>query len=161
MHPHIGVSRDSTSLPLHYAVIWDTTIRHSSQIKITLSPTTHRIRGQMDWHFPAQIGPHPRPGTAGLDPHGPAPLRHAPGHCRGRIRTPPRSGARLFVDYCISEQAMNLLAHRVGEYVLAPGIYPPIPGIEDARVRPIREFAPEKIQRWAALFRKIFDPKTP
>jgi iron(III) transport system substrate-binding protein len=64
--------------------------------------------------------------------------------------------ARLFVDYWLSKEAMELLADRVGEYVLAPGVYPPIQGIEKARVLPLRELSDEEIRAWSAEFRRIF-----
>ncbi|MFA5563677.1 MAG: extracellular solute-binding protein, partial [Candidatus Caldatribacteriota bacterium] len=34
--------------------------------------------------------------------------------------------AKAFVDYWLSNEAMSILANEVGEYVLAPGVFPPI-----------------------------------
>jgi iron(III) transport system substrate-binding protein len=45
------------------------------------------------------------------------------------------------------------------EYVLAPGVYPPIPGIDKARVLPIRELSDEEIASWGAKFKTIFAAK--
>jgi iron(III) transport system substrate-binding protein len=52
---------------------------------------------------------------------------------------------------------MEILAKDVGEYVLAPGIYPPIDGMNKAKVESIRELSDEEIQKWGAMFKKIFD----
>jgi iron(III) transport system substrate-binding protein len=40
--------------------------------------------------------------------------------------------------------------------VLAPGVYPPIPGIAETEVIPIRELTDEEIQKWGNEFGKIF-----
>ncbi len=69
---------------------------------------------------------------------------------------PHPNAARLFVDYWLSQDAMKILAEKVGEYVLAPGIYPPIPGLDKAKVIPIRELSDEEIKKWGAEFKKIF-----
>ena len=37
------------------------------------------------------------------------------------------NGAKLFMDYWLSKDAMQMLAADVGEYVLAPGVFPPHP----------------------------------
>ena len=47
------------------------------------------------------------------------------------------------MDYWLSKDAMKLLADKVGEYVLAPGVFPPIAGIDKAKVIPIRELSDE------------------
>ena len=52
---------------------------------------------------------------------------------------------------------MEILAKEVGEYVLAPGIYPPIAGMDKAKVVSIRELSDEEIQKWGNQFKKIFD----
>ena len=51
---------------------------------------------------------------------------------------------------------MKILAEKVGEYVLAPDIYPPIPGIDKTKVIPIRELSDEEIKKWGGEFKKIF-----
>ncbi len=66
------------------------------------------------------------------------------------------NAARLFVDYWLSRDAMQMLADKVGEYVLCPGVYPPIDGIDKATVLPIRELSDEDIRYWGGEFRKIF-----
>jgi iron(III) transport system substrate-binding protein len=69
---------------------------------------------------------------------------------------PNPDGAKTFMDYWLSEEAMSILAKDVGEYVLAPGIFPPIDGIDKAEVLAIRELSDEEIQKWGEEFKKIF-----
>jgi iron(III) transport system substrate-binding protein len=76
-------------------------------------------------------------------------------------RAPHPDTARLFVNYWLSEEAMTLLARRTGEYVLAPGVCPPIPGMEKAWVRPLRELSADEIHNWRYVFHKIFRPPQP
>ena len=52
---------------------------------------------------------------------------------------------------------MGMLAKDVGEYVLAPGVYPPIDGMDKAKVIAIRELSDAEIQKWSGEFKKIFD----
>lgn len=70
---------------------------------------------------------------------------------------PRPNAARLFAEYWLSREAMKILADKVGEYVLHPGIFPPIAGIETARVEAIRELPDEEIRRWGAEFKKLFN----
>jgi iron(III) transport system substrate-binding protein len=70
---------------------------------------------------------------------------------------PHTNAARLFVDYWLSGDAMKMLAAKVGEYVLRPGVFPPIAGIDKAKVLPIRELSDHEIRHWAGKFRSIFD----
>ena len=67
------------------------------------------------------------------------------------------NAAKLFVDYWLSRDAMQMLADKVGEYVLHPGVYPPIDGIDKAEVLPIRVLSDAEIRSWGAKFKKIFD----
>ncbi len=71
-------------------------------------------------------------------------------------KAPHPEAAKVFVDEWLSKPSMKLLADKVGEYVLAPGVYPPIDGIEKAKVVPIRELSDEETQKWGAEFKKIF-----
>lgn len=66
------------------------------------------------------------------------------------------NAARLFVDYWLSEASAKLLAENVGEWVLYEGIYPPIEGITEANVIPLRELSDEEIQHWSEIFKTIF-----
>lgn len=74
-------------------------------------------------------------------------------------KAPHPAAARAFVDYWLSKQSMDMLAKDVGEYVLAPGVHPPIDGIKDAKVIAIRELSDDEIQKWGDEFKKIFDVK--
>lgn len=71
-------------------------------------------------------------------------------------KAPHPEAARVFLDEWLSQKSMKLLADKVGEYVLAPGVYPPIDGIEKAKVVPIRELSDEETRKWGAEFKKIF-----
>lgn len=66
------------------------------------------------------------------------------------------NAAKLFMDYWLSRDAMNMLASDVGEYVLAPGVFPPIKDIDKARVIPIRSMTDDEIREWGAKFKLIF-----
>jgi iron(III) transport system substrate-binding protein len=74
-------------------------------------------------------------------------------------KAPHPAAARAFVDYWLSRKSMEMLARDVGEYVLAPGVYPPIAGIDKAKVIAIRELSDDEIQKWGAEFKKIFEVK--
>ena len=70
---------------------------------------------------------------------------------------PHPNAGKLFIDYWLSKDAMKMLADKVGEYVLYPGVYPPIAGIDEAKVLPIRELPDDEIRQWAGEFKKIFE----
>ena len=70
---------------------------------------------------------------------------------------PHPNAGKMFIDYWLSKDAMSMLAEKVGEYVLYPGVYPPIAGIEKAKVLPIRTLSDEEIREWAKEFKAIFD----
>ena len=67
------------------------------------------------------------------------------------------NAAKLFVDYWLSKDAMQMLADKVGEYVLRPGVYPPIDGIDKAKVLPVRVLSDDEIRYWGGTFKKIFE----
>ena len=71
------------------------------------------------------------------------------------VTTNPNA-ARLFVDYWLSKPAMQLLAEKVGEYVLYPGVYPPIDGMDEATVLPVRILSDDEIEYWGGVFKEIF-----
>jgi len=71
-------------------------------------------------------------------------------------KAPHPEAAKVFVDYWLSKQAMQLLADKVGEYVLAPGVFPPIDGISKVKVIPIRELSDDEIRDWGKKFQEIF-----
>jgi len=72
---------------------------------------------------------------------------------------PHPAAAKAFIDYWLSKKAMSMLANDVGEYVATPGVYPPIEGMDKAKVIPIRELSDDEIKKWGAEFQKIFDVK--
>ncbi|NLK13133.1 MAG: extracellular solute-binding protein [Spirochaetales bacterium] len=69
---------------------------------------------------------------------------------------PHKKDAEAFLEFWLGASAASQLATDVGEYVLAPGVYPPIPGIAETEVIPIRELTDEEIQKWGNEFGKIF-----
>jgi iron(III) transport system substrate-binding protein len=127
--------------------------------------------------FVASFGPTPAPIESGekligismpkyIITKAPAPLDWAQvsqpmmGTPRGMALTqgaPHPNAAKLFFDFWLSRDAMKIMAEKVGEYVLAPGVYPPIAGIEKAKVIPIRELTDAEIRRWGGLFKKLFE----
>ena len=129
--------------------------------------------------FVASLGPTPAPIASGEKPIGismpkyivtnaPAPLDWArvsqpmlgtPRAIGVVSKAPHPDAARVFVDYWLSKKSMDMLARDVGEYVLAPGVYPPIEGINKAKVIAIRELPDDEIQKWGAEFKKIFAVK--
>ncbi|HOO37260.1 MAG TPA: extracellular solute-binding protein [Deltaproteobacteria bacterium] len=127
--------------------------------------------------FVASFGPTPAPVESGekliaismpkyIITKAPAPLDWAQvsqpllGTPRGIAMTasaPHPNAGQMFMDYWLSKDAMTMLAEKVGEYVLYPGVYPPIDGIEKAKVLPIRTLTDEEIRTWAKEFKAIFD----
>ncbi len=67
------------------------------------------------------------------------------------------NAAKLFMDFWLTQQAMGMLARDVGEYVLAPGVFPPIDGMDKANVIPIRTMSDTEISTYGAMFKKIFE----
>jgi iron(III) transport system substrate-binding protein len=127
--------------------------------------------------FVDSLGPTPAPIASGEKPIGismpkyiitnaPAPLDWArvsqpmlgtPRAIAVASKAPHPNAARVFVDYWLSKKAMGMLAKDVGEYVLAPGVFPPIDGIDKAKVIAIRELSDEETNKWGGEFKKIFD----
>lgn len=127
--------------------------------------------------FVASLGPTPAPIESGekligismpkyIVTKAPAPLDWAPQGGQPLLGTPRAIGigskaphpaaARVFLDYWLSKEAMGLLAKNVGEYVLAPGVFPPIKGIDKVKVMPVRDLSDNEIQKWGHEFGKIF-----
>lgn len=69
---------------------------------------------------------------------------------------PAPNAGKLFIDYWLGAESNTILAQDVGEYVLAPGIYPPIDGIDDATVLPLASMTDEEISEWGERFAEIF-----
>ena len=66
------------------------------------------------------------------------------------------NAAKLFMDFWLTKEAMAKLSTEVGEYVLTPDVYPPIDGMDKAKVIPIRTLSDEEISSYGAMFKKIF-----
>ena len=69
---------------------------------------------------------------------------------------PSPNAGKLFIDFWLGEETNTILAEQVGEYVLAPGIYPPIDGIDQATVLPLASMTDEEIAEWGARFEEVF-----
>ena len=127
--------------------------------------------------FVASFGPTPAPIESGQKPIGislpkyivtkaPAPLDWArldiqpllgnPRAIAIAAKAPHPEAARAFMDWWLSPKAMGMLAKDVGETVTAPGVYPPIAGIDKAKVLSIRELSDEELAKWGAEFKQIF-----
>ena len=65
--------------------------------------------------------------------------------------------ARLFINYWLSKNAMEMLASQVGESVVYPGVFPPVDGMDAAEVIPVRVLSNEEIQHWGGVFKDIFN----
>lgn len=127
--------------------------------------------------FVRSLGPTPGPIASGEKAIGismqkyiitkaPAPLSWA---CRGEPQLGSPRGiavtstthnpeaARLFLNYWLSKNAMEMLASQVGESVVYPGVSPPIEGMDTAQVIPVRILSDEEIQHWGGVFKNIFN----
>jgi len=69
---------------------------------------------------------------------------------------PAPNAGKLFIDFWLGQESSQILAEQVGEYVLAPGVYPPIPGIDGATVLPLASMTDEEIAEWGEVFADIF-----
>lgn len=78
-------------------------------------------------------------------------------HAAVASRAPHPQAARLFVDTLMSRAALLALA-QAGEFVLLPGIYPPIRDAERLRVMVMEDYDEDTYRRareeWAPLFRR-------
>ncbi len=65
------------------------------------------------------------------------------------------NAARLFIDLFTSRLGLMTLA-QAGEFVLVPGIYPPIKDADTLHVRLMRDLDEQQLQRWRGEFGKFF-----
>jgi iron(III) transport system substrate-binding protein len=72
-------------------------------------------------------------------------------------KAPNPKAAKVFMDYWLSKDAMQLLADKVGEYVLTPGVKSPIDGMDKVKVIPISSLSNDEIKSWGDKFKKIFE----
>ncbi len=65
------------------------------------------------------------------------------------------NAARLFIDLFTSRLGLRTLAE-AGEFVLVPGIYPPIKESNTLHVRLMRDLDEQQLQRWRGEFGTFF-----
>lgn len=127
--------------------------------------------------FVASFGPTPAPIESGekqiaismpkyIVTKAPAPLDWGPRSGQPLLGTPRAiavtskaqrpAAARAFMDFWLSPEAMGLLAKNVGEYVLAPGVFPDVEGIDQVKVLPVRDLSDQEIEKWGREFGRIF-----
>lgn len=96
------------------------------------------------------------PAPLGWAPQGGQPLLGTPRAMALTAKAPHPAAGRAFMDYWLSKKAAGMLAKEVGEYVAAPGVFPPVEGIDKAKVLAIRDLDDAEIQKWGAQFKQIF-----
>ena len=80
----------------------------------------------------------------------------ADGHHVGiQAKAPHPNAARLFQDFFISHEGMEIMA-REGEFVTAKGLYPPIKDADKIRAVSMDELDRDEYKKWAGEFRKLF-----
>ncbi|MFA7565546.1 MAG: extracellular solute-binding protein [Alkalispirochaeta sp.] len=84
------------------------------------------------------------------------PLMGSPRAIAMTVGAPHPEAAKAFMEYWLSDEAMSILANKVGEYVLTPGVFPPIENMDKAEVIPIRELSDDELQYWGGEFKKVF-----
>lgn len=96
------------------------------------------------------------PAPLAWGPTGGQPLLGTPRAMALTAKAPHPAAGRAFMDYWLSRKVAQMLATDVGEYVAAPGVYPPIEGMDKAEVLAIRDLDDAEIQKWGAEFKRIF-----
>lgn len=80
----------------------------------------------------------------------------ADGHNVGiQAKAPHPNAARLFEDFFISKEGMEILA-REGEFVTAKGLYPPIKDADKIKAVSMDEIDRAEYKKWSAELRKLF-----
>jgi iron(III) transport system substrate-binding protein len=80
----------------------------------------------------------------------------ADGHHVGiQTKAPHPNAARLFQDFFISREGMEIMA-KEGEFVTAKGVYPPIKDADKIQAVSMDELDQNEYKKWAAEFRKLF-----
>ena len=80
----------------------------------------------------------------------------ADGHNVGiQAKAPHPNAARLFEDFFISKEGMQILA-KEGEFVTAKGLYPPIKDADKIKAVSMDEIDRAEYKKWSAELRRIF-----
>lgn len=79
-------------------------------------------------------------------------------HVAIAAKAPHVNAAKLFIDFFISREGMEIMA-KEGEFVTAKGLYPPIKDAEKIKAIAMDELSDVEYKKWAAEFRKIFVTK--
>jgi iron(III) transport system substrate-binding protein len=80
----------------------------------------------------------------------------ADGHQIGiQAKAPHPNAARLFEDFFISREGMEIMA-KEGEFVTAKGVYPPIKDAEKINAVSMDELDRDEYKKWAGEMRKVF-----
>lgn len=80
----------------------------------------------------------------------------ADGHHVGvQAKAPHPNAARLFQDFFISREGMEIMAQE-GEFVTAKGLYPPIKDADKIKAVSMDELDRDEYKKWAGEFRKLF-----
>jgi len=79
-------------------------------------------------------------------------------HAAISAKAPHPNAARLFEDFFISREGMQILAQE-GEFVTAKGLYPPIKGAEAIKAIPMDEMSRDEYKKWSGEMRKLFVSK--
>lgn len=83
----------------------------------------------------------------------------ADGHNVGiQAKAPHPNAARLFQDFLISREGMQIMA-KEGEFVTAKGVYPPIKDAEKINAVSMDELDRNEYKKWSAEMRKLFLPR--
>lgn len=87
------------------------------------------------------------------------PMFFADGHNVGiQAKAPHPNAARLFEDFFISREGMQILA-KEGEFVTAKGLYPPIKDAEKVKAVAMDEMDRKEYKKWAEQMRRLFVPR--
>ncbi len=70
-------------------------------------------------------------------------------------KAPHPNAGKLFIDHFLSKESLTELAAR-GEFVLLPGVLPPIPDVEKLQFTQMRPLTRDEFRRWSAEFKGLF-----
>ncbi|WP_353171473.1 ABC transporter substrate-binding protein [Paracandidimonas soli] len=96
------------------------------------------------------------PAPLAWGPRSGQPLLGSPRAIALTSKAPHPEAAKVFLDYWLGKDAMGILANKVGEYTLAPGVKSPVEGMDSADVQPVRDLNDEELVKWGREFSKIF-----